>query len=126
VQPERAGFIFNPPQQVVPTAGFGVNFELESAFIAGRVLGAGGAGIAGVTVGGNGFSAATDANGGYRLAPLGTGKFHTLSNSLRWLRLHACRTWDTFLGDTNANFTAASFPVSGRVDRPCRATACVA
>lgn len=116
VQPERAGFVFNPPLQVVPTAGFGVDFELVSAFIAGHVIDAGGAGIAGVTVGattGATVTAITDVNGDYRLAPLGPGNY-TLAATLTGYGFTPAAL-GTFLGNTSANFTAMSFPISGRV-----------
>jgi subtilisin-like proprotein convertase family protein len=115
VQPERSGFVFNPQTQTVPSASSGVNFELVSGFIAGRVTGAGGAGLGGVTVGSIsiGFTTTTDTNGYYRLAPVGPGNY-TLTATLAGHGLTPLEL-GTFLGNSNANFAAVSFPVAGRV-----------
>ena len=113
VQPERAGFVFNPSARSITSGSSGVNFDLISAFIAGRVTGAGGAGLAGVQVGGVNFGTTTDSSGNFLISPLGPGNY-TLS---AFLAGHSFAPADlgTFLGASNANFTAVSYPVSGRV-----------
>ena len=57
--------------------------------------------------------ATTDENGDYRLAPLGPGSY-TLSASLVGYGFTPAAL-GSFLGASNANFTAVSYPVSGRV-----------
>ncbi len=113
VQPVRAGFAFSPPSRTVASATSGVNFELASGFIAGRVTGAGGTPLAEATVSAAGVTATADSGGNYRLAALPPGTF-TVTAALAG-HAFAPAQLASFLGDSNANFVAVSFPVSGRV-----------
>lgn len=117
VQPERDGFVFNPPSIVTPVDRTNVNFAVTTGFISGRVTNAAG-GLAGLVVrAAGGPDTHTDANGFYRLAGLAAGNQTISATNFGYSIVPVERT-NVPLGTTNADFGVLAYPVAGRVTDP--------
>jgi subtilisin-like proprotein convertase family protein len=115
VQPSRMETTFSPTTRTVPLGTTNADFVVNTTFLRGRVT-AGGLPFAGVPVILSGLASATnltDANGDYDFTGLVPGSY-TLTPTLAGHGF-APGAMTTNGGASNLNFSAASYPISGRV-----------
>jgi hypothetical protein len=124
VTPSERHHTFTPETAVFNnlTANQGADFAatLNRHTISGRVTGAGGTGIPGVTVELSGFqsgTATTDADGHYSFANLPAGGSYTVTASRANYTFTDAQSYDDLSADQTSNFIGAliSYTISGRV-----------